>query len=1530
MKRTPLERALLSTIHRWSTATPTPGTSTTSTQCLAQLLALGLAVLFLPSCATPGTGDSAAESSPSAAPIEDSEPIDTGYESEFVYPIASGVVEPDEGSYWGRHVEETSLDDWTMERAAEDVHPGADEYCDGIDNDLDGEIDEDGALDGRFWCADLDGDGEGGDERSASRSCHPPQGFVAGCGDPDDSDASIVGTADKSRASGSRGGTLQVGDLMVGDLVITEIMHDPSAVADGSGEWFEVFNASGSEVELQGLEVTGWGGDSFTVTSSLLVSTGGHVVFGTDGDSGSNVGVPVDYDYAGAMLMWNGNYAITLYADATLVDRVRYDNGASYPDPTGASMSLDPGSYDAYGNNVGGNWCTATAAYGDGDLGTPGAANPSCGMEPIESLSVGGLVITEIMQNPLALADGDGEWFEIHNPGARAVDLEGLVIDGWGLDNHSVSGGLIIEAGGYLVLGNHSAAYVDYDYGHDVWLWNGSYVLRLMAGSLVIDHVFWDNGATFPDPDGAAMSLDPASTSAVANNDGSNWFEAYDAYTTGDLGTPGQENPSRPTDDDGDGYESDVDCDDSDPAINPAAEEILGDGLDNDCDGATDETLTMDDLSAGDILITEIMQNPAALADTSGEWFEIYNTTDEPIDLEGLELTGWSDLHVVAGSLVVPAGEFLVFGNHSDTYIDYDYGSDMALWNGAYLLSLNYGALVLDWVYWDGGAVFPDPDGASMSLDPSAFDVRANNDGSAWCEASVAYSSGDLGTPGAANDSCLASQTFYADSDGDGYGDPSVSTEAASAPSGYVEDSSDCDDGSASIHPAAIELCDGVDNDCDEGVDEDDASDASTWYRDADSDGYGDADDTRTACSAPTGYLADDSDCDDGSASVNPAATELCDGVDNDCDEGVDEDDASDASTWYADADSDGYGDAGSTLAACTMPGGYVADSSDCDDSSASVNPGASESCNRVDDDCDGDIDEDPVGAISWFRDADGDSYGDYYTRQEACSMPSGYSANGNDCDDSDASVHPGASEYCNEIDDDCDGTVDEDSAIDASTWYRDADSDGYGYAYSTDVACDQPTGYLPSAGDCNDGDGSVHPGASESCNGADDDCDGSVDEGCSPELSYDSHDVVEDGTGSSSGDGDDRPEPGEHIELGLGVINRGDLTAEDVIATISSSEPYITITDHDVTLGDIAPGATGDTYSSSQDFDFIVSDSCYIDHLAYFDLTMENAAGNTWTDSFTVSLYCSAPNLYYSSHMVNDSGSGASSGDGDGVCENGEHCEIEIEVGNDGTGDATNVEVDMTNGDAYITITDSNVTIGTVRMGSTGSTYSTTQDLDIEVDPSCTSDFTATFGLTFTDDSGETWTDSFDLPIQCSSGGVDGFDHPVGGGDVTETWGDSDGWYSALLWTESWSSYYYHCGTDWNLDTGGSTDLGEDVRAIAHGVVTAAYDYGGAWGKIVTIEHTIIGAGDPNYEVMESQYAHLEGMYVSVGDTVSRGDLIGTVGDADGYYSAAHLHFELRWDESMAANAGGYGCFDVSSGTVDPTVFIDSHRVWP
>jgi len=272
------------------------------------------------------------------------------------------------------------------------------------------------------------------------------------------------------------------------------------------------------------------------------------------------------------------------------------------------------------------------------------------------------------------------------------------------------------------------------------------------------------------------------------------------------------------------------------------------------------------------------------------------------------------------------------------------------------------------------------------------------------CEAPVDYVGNDFDC----NDtdpSIVGPIDWYADHDQDGYGDPAETIQACEGGEFYLADNTDCDPTNSTIYPGAAELCfDLVDNDCDSDIDEATAIDALTWYEDSDADGFGNANTTAQACEQLPGYVADSTDCDDSTAAVNPEADEVCDSQDNNCDGVMDEEGAIDATAWYLDADGDGYG-AGDAVYTCLAPSSeYSSVGMDCDDADVLANPGVTEICDEIDNDCNSFIDDDAEDEIRWYYDADGDGIGgDLSSSEVACAAPSdAYVTAGNDCDDAD------------------------------------------------------------------------------------------------------------------------------------------------------------------------------------------------------------------------------------------------------------------------------------------------------------------------------------------------------------------------------------------------------------------------------------------------------------------------------------------------------------------------------------------------
>jgi len=274
------------------------------------------------------------------------------------------------------------------------------------------------------------------------------------------------------------------------------------------------------------------------------------------------------------------------------------------------------------------------------------------------------------------------------------------------------------------------------------------------------------------------------------------------------------------------------------------------------------------------------------------------------------------------------------------------------------------------------------------------------------------------------------------------------------------------------------------------------------FYEDADMDGFGDPESMIIACSQPSGYVSDNTDCDDTNANVNPDAMETCDDIDNNCDGEIDENLS--FLNFYADNDMDGFGNPNALINDCEQPQGYVLNNTDCDDTNANINPDAIETCDGIDNNCNIDIDE---GLFNdYYADVDMDGFGDPNVLVNDCEQPQGYVLDNTDCDDTNADINPDAIETCDAIDNNCNNEIDE--GLTTNNYYADNDMDGYGDPNVLVNDCEQPQGYVLDNTDCDDTNADINPDAIETCDDVDNNCNNQIDEGLMTNNYYADNDM--------------------------------------------------------------------------------------------------------------------------------------------------------------------------------------------------------------------------------------------------------------------------------------------------------------------------------------------------------------------------------------------------------------------------------------
>jgi len=417
-------------------------------------------------------------------------------------------------------------------------------------------------------------------------------------------------------------------------------------------------------------------------------------------------------------------------------------------------------------------------------------------------------------------------------------------------------------------------------------------------------------------------------------------------------------------------------------------------------------------------------------------------------------------------------------------------------------------------------------------------------------------------------------ETYWVDADADGFGDPDaqIDTPATTPPAGYTTNDRDCDDGDPAVHPGVPDDCDAIDNDCDGFPDDGGVCPCPTEYRNGhayqfcttptpwlearDRCGLNGYHLVSVATAAENVWVDNTADTyslekwwfgltdaavegiwiwDDGSdllysnwhsGEPNDAGGEDCvqfnrwsDLTWNDepcsasfryiCESAV-------LVTWFVDSDGDGWGDSsGATIVASDQPGGpWIDRGGDCDDNNPNRFPDNPDVCDGFDNDCDN-LPDGGLSSPPMYSDGDADGWGAGGVLRRNCATDADVAVDG-DCDDTNADVNPDAVEFCNDVDDDCNGLVDDDAVDQINVW-PDADADGFGDQDVMGVACEPGPGQVLDGSDCDDSDAGVHPGSIERCNHIDDDCNGVVDDNPVDTLTLYA-DADGDGYGESTG----------------------------------------------------------------------------------------------------------------------------------------------------------------------------------------------------------------------------------------------------------------------------------------------------------------------------------------------------------------------------------------------------------------------------
>ena len=543
-----------------------------------------------------------------------------------------------------------------------------------------------------------------------------------------------------------------------GDLVITEVLNNPAG-GDTGNEFIEFTNKTAQDIKLAGVNVyiqKADGGTGFKqhVIRTGTIPAGGYFTLG-DVRSGP---LPdwLNYSYGDSLgAIPNESLVVGLKCRDTLIDEVTLLAPSETSHAWQLNGALPPSASD---NDTATNWCSAPASFGTaGSFGSPGQANPECGAvvvsgtcldngssRPVVFPSPGQLIISEVMADPKAVTDGNGEWLELS--ASADVDLNGLILQSGKSKNTLASAQCLrVPKDSYAVLAHSTDPLVNG--GLPSVLATFSVSLTNAGGTLTLGLA--DAGvdlATYPAAiAGVAAQLDPSrSADTAANDDPAAFCRAtvrYGSADAGDFGTPGAANTACP------------------PVIDM-----------NSCvDPDTQTTRAIVKPAVGDLVITEFMANPKAVGDDNGEWFEVL--VKAAVDLNGLSLgTEGTSMSTVTSTTCLRknAGDYALFARSLDTSVNgglpdvagkftYDLAN-----SGTKKIVVKSGTTVVDEISYTTSV-----DGASTQLNPLSLDAVANDSATNFCTtpAGTVYGTpvtladggtqtSDRGTPGVANVAC--------------------------------------------------------------------------------------------------------------------------------------------------------------------------------------------------------------------------------------------------------------------------------------------------------------------------------------------------------------------------------------------------------------------------------------------------------------------------------------------------------------------------------------------------------------------------------------------------------------------------------------------------------------------------------------------------------------------------------------------------------------------------------------------------------